>query len=366
MQSISSTWDAALKKSHVVTTKAEILRGGAIIENTDKLLRVIGGSVSVDGSASVLRTCRVSIVDPTGLLVPNSPTDTLSPYGNEIKLYRGIGSELKSLGIFRFEGVDVRNEGGITIELEGFDRSSTIQEARFEMPYVIASGTNVVTAIIDMISLQMSGLTFIATATAYTTPLLVFEEGEDPWEKAQLMAESIGMEIFFDVEGRCVIRSIPNPTTSHYVFKYTEGNSSILSSNNYMAAKPSYNKFIVSGETADASAPVRAEAFDNNPTSPTYYYGPFGKRPRFYKSSFIYLATQAQDAANGMLLRSLGGVERLSFNAIPNPAHDHGDVVHVVDSSLGVDVMAVMEAFTIPLSVGEVMPVTTRARRAAA
>lgn len=352
---------AATAESHRSIAKLDVYRSGALIA-TD--LPVTAGSVTVDSSAAIRRRCTLTVVDPDGTLAPSEPTDALAPYGNEVKLYRGVEGDLAELGVFRIEQAEVADAGAVTIALTGFDRSGTVQEARFENAYTVAEGTNYGTAIQALITDRLPSVTFNFVSTTRTTPLLTFEEGADPWEAAQNMAASIGMDLFFDAAGVCVLRPEPDPLSGAVVATFVEGvNSVVVAVNNNLTAKPAYNKFIVTGETMDGTPPVRAEAFDNNPASPTYYFGTFGKRPRFFRSQFITSQAQAQETADAFLRRELGGSEQVTFSAVPNPALDAGHVVQAVRSRIGVDTIAVIESLRMPLDAASFMTVVTRKRR---
>lgn len=353
---------AATALSHVSVSSVDVYRAGVLVAEA---LPVTGGSVAVNAGAAVRRRCTLTVVDDTGTLTPAAPTDALAPYGNELVVWRGVEGNLAQLGVFRIEAARVADTGAsLTVDLTGFDRAGTVQEARFEDAYTVASGTNYATAIEALVEDRYPGLSYSFVSTSRTTPLLVFEEGADPWEAAQSMAAAIGMDLFFDQTGTCVLRPEPDPVAASVAATFVEGEASVVVAvENNLTAKPAYNKFIVTGEPVDASSPVRAEALDNNPASPTYYYGPFGKRPRFYRSQFITTTAQAQETADAFLLRELGGSEQVTFTAIPNAALDAGDVVQVVRERIGVDTVAVVDELTIPLAVDALMNVTTRARR---
>lgn len=354
----------ATSQSHTSVVTADIYTAGVAVSLN---LPVVSGSVTIDGRAALRRRCTVTVLDVDGTYAPSTPSSRLAPYGNELVLKRGVTGDMASLGVFRIATAKVNDTGPVTIELAGFDRAGTVQAARFETPYTVAAGTNYATAIQALITSRYSGLTFSFATTSRLTPLLVFEEGSDPWEAAQKMAASIGMEVFFDAVGTCVLRPEPDPNAVGVaVTTYTEGTAGVVVEvTNDLDADPGYNKFIVSGEPVDGSAPVRAEALDNNPASPTYFYGAYGRRPRFFRSQFITTTAQAQETANALLLRELGGSEQVSFSAVPNPAHDAGDIVRVVRARIGVDTVAVIDSLTMPLEPAGLMRVATRKQRRA-
>lgn len=365
MRARSAAFDAAVNAADLnVVVRADVLRGGVVVHTG---LPVDSVSVTIDGGSAVQRTCRITVVDEEGVLTPSAPADLLAPYGNEIKLWMGLvladGTiELVAMGLFRYEETDLEDQGGNRVSLTGYDRSNTVAEAQFETPYTVAAGTNYATAVQDLISSRLPGLTFQFASTTHTTPVLLFEENTDPWAAAVKMADSIGMELCFDGDGVCTMKPKPDPSVDPVVWTYSEGDN-LAEVVNRFSTKPGPNKFIVVGENPSLSTSVRAEAVDADPASPTYYFGLYGKRPRFYRSQMVATTAQAQEAADGFKRRELGGTEQLSFLAKPHYCHEFGDVVRVVRPSAGIDDFYVIER--VEFGDLELMPVTTRKRRAA-
>lgn len=356
------------KGSQRIVVRADVLSGGAVVATG---LRVISGSVEVDATATTRRRFSCTVVDPTGVLVPSDGNDVLSPYGYEVRLWRGFNyldgtaDELVPLGTFRIASAKVSDQGAVKIDLTGFDRSRAVQRAHFEQPYSIAANTNYITAIQDLITNRIGAVMFSSITTAAVTPVLLFDQASDPWAAVTQMADSIGCEVFFDPTGVCVIRTQPNLSTSASVYTYVEGaNSTLFSVENNLNDEPGYNGVVVDGEPPQGT-PVHSVVYDADPASPTYYLGKYGKVPRFYKSQFITSQVQADDAAAAMLRRGKGGTEQLGFSAIPNPALEGGDVVSVVRASIGVNDLYLLQSFSIPLDVADSMSVTTQKRRTA-
>lgn len=365
MYARSPEFDAAIRKGHVVVASADVLLNGSVIAPD---LPIGGGSVQVDGSAAVRRRCSLTVIDAKGTLT-GTPTATVSPYGREIRTYRGLrlpngAVEKLCTGTFRISSVATADSssGDRSVKVEGFDRSRSVARARFETPYVIAAGTNYATAIQNLLSSRMPTLAFRFAATAATTPLLVFDQGADPWKSAQTMASSIGCLLYFDPLGVCVMVSVTDSAT--VVWDYSEGAAAtVIGIDDTFDDEPGYNGVVVDGE-ATATTPVHAVVYDNDPASPTYYLGPYGRVPMFYRSQFITAADQAYAAAAGMLVQQRGGTEALRFTAIPHPAHEIGDLVRVASSTLGIDSNYYIDSFTIPHDLAQ-MNVTTRKRRLA-
>lgn len=370
MYGASAAFFAAVTHSHGVTARVEVLSGTRVLAD----LLVTDGSVKMDESADTRRSVSCTLGDATGTLTPSGLSDVLSPAGNELRVWRGITvpglTEEVPLGVFGIADVDITADivGGVQIGLTGFDRAKRVSEARFDTTYVIAAGTNYSTAIQALIRSRLPmTVTFLFEDTVATTPALVFNVGDDPWKAAQDMARSIGCEVFFDGLGRCVMRSVPDPDTAPVVWTYAEGPQAIiLSGRKKLTREGTYNGVIASGEssaiTNQSSAPVTATVWDDNPFSPTYYLGSFGKKPRLYSSPFITSPVQALSAARAILRSSLGLAEDVAFTSVVNPAHEPGDVVSISLAKAKVNARYVLSSFSVPLTHSSSLQASTRRR----
>lgn len=371
MYKVSERFLEALKHSHTLATKCEVYEGNLLLAE----LQVSDGNVNVDKRSSNRRRCDVTL--HTTSLVPTDVDDVLHPVANrELRLYRGIAYdtddvELVPLGRFGIEDVDVEDTGEeLSIRVKGFDKSKDVQRRRFTGAYVIARGTNYAVAIRELINTVMPGLTYNFPVVDFVTPQMVFgldgwSGGGDVWEKASEMAASIGMELFFDANGALVLRPEPDPTVDPVVAEYEEGpKSTLLHVSRGISRENVYNHVVAyGGQNSDADTPVRVDAYDNNPSSPTYYLGPFGDVPFFFRSTFVLTTAQAQAVADAQLRKLLGTPETIQFISIVNPAHEVGDSVRVRRDRVGVNAVHVLDKLNIPLKFNVSMNASARERR---
>lgn len=366
MYPISAAFAQRITASHTVATNVTVCDA---VGNILATLNVTDGDVRADKRNAIRRTCSVTLTDPTGAYTPADITDLLAPNGNELRVYRGAKlangtTELVPLGVFGIEQVEIDDNGErLTIKVEGSDRAAKLQRARFTDVYTIASGTNYATAIQTLLNSRVTGLTYSFMTTALTTPSIVVAEQQDPWKQAQDLAANIGAELYFDVTGVVVLRPEPNPSTSPVVWTYTDGHDAmILAVNRVLQRTNVYNHFVVTGEGTGVATPVRAESKDTDPSSPTYYLGPFGDVPRFYSSPLITTTAQAQSVADAFLNRVRGLVEDVRFPSLVNPAHEPGDVVTITRARAGVSGTFLIDSLEIPLAARSPMNATTRTR----
>jgi hypothetical protein len=362
---VSTRFTETTGQSHQVATLVEVLESGLVIAG---VTTVVDGSVTLDQTAATRGRLDLGILDDGTLdLVPTDAASLLAPYGNELQIHRGIlfpdgVTELVSLGVFRIDDTQVDDTAdSLAVRIAGLDRSARIIDARFEEPYQIAQGTNYTTAIRETLQAAWPDIPLDLTATTRTTPQLIAEEGDDRWAFCQDMAAALGMALYFDGDGTAVTRPVAAiGGTPAATLAEGEGGVLIQASRRW-TRQGSYNRVIATGENTGEAAPARGVATDDNPLSPTYYYGPFGKVPRFYSSQFITTDDQASDAAAGFLSRELGTTQSVDFGAFVNPALEPDDIVRVTRARAGINEDHIIDSLTIPLAVDGTMTGQTRA-----
>lgn len=332
-----------------------------------------GGDVSVDRTATIRRSCSIACIDPDGTWTPKGPESVLTPYGTEIRPYRGVvyddgTEEVYPLGVFRLAKADVTDKlGAVEIKLEAYDRSRTVKRDKFTVPYVIAATTNVLQAIKDILARTFPDVDYDTISTTLTTTApRVYDVGDDPWEAVTELATSMGCDIYFDVLGRVVIEppvdidALPAPA-----FDYIEGPTCTMTDLALSYSdEPGYNGVIVIGESpGDELAPVRGEAWDDEPSSATYRLGPYGEVPMTHTDQVIKTPADAQAVATMLLQGQLGFSSGLTVTAMVNSALEAGEVVEVQRARSYVDGLFVADAFNIPLAKDGTQTLQVRQKR---
>lgn len=357
---VTSIDDDLLANSNNSAARVEVLVGGSVeyvlTEDT------IEGTVTYDANASSRGRLDLTIA---GLpeLIPTQPDDLLAPYGNELRAYRGVELAdrilLISLGIFPIQRATA-SEGDFTIRVSANDRSQLFSDAKFEASAQIAAGTDADDAILAILQNIDPNVQTDFAAMEVPLPLLGYEEGDDPWALAQGIAKACGGELYFGDNGEVVLRPIPSALQGQSVATFAEGVNLIGADRDWDRAEI-YNRVKVTGENTsgdpDAAIPSGV-AVDDNFNSPTYYNGvnvfgkAFGRKPLWYDeiASFIATDTQAQDAAQGKLARTLGLPDNVGFEALVDPARRPSDVVHLERGRLGLGESHILDQVTIPLA----------------
>jgi hypothetical protein len=355
---VSARFPERVAASGSPRSRAVILTGAGYVE-----LEIDDGSVTLDRTAASRGRVDLTITGKPEL-VPDLPDDLLMPYGNEVLVQRGFEDELVSLGIFRLEDLEIEDAAsGIGLTTSADDRSKLIIDAAFEDTYQVAAGTNIGTAIAQVIFDAYPGVVMDFATTEMLTPALTAEAGDDRWDFAQGLAEAAGMVLYFDGAGVLVLR--PAPVIGSPVFSIAEGEGGVLlGARRSIARGDAPNRVIVTGENVTETGPIpRGVATDDDPLSPTYYHGRYGHVPFFYSSEKITDDAQAAHVAEVILAQKRGITEQVTFDSLVNPALEPGDAVQITRERTGINQVHMIDTITIPLSPSGTMSGTTRAVR---
>jgi hypothetical protein len=353
---VSDRFLARLAESHSPLTRVQLfLTTGQVID-----LPHTGGSVTVDRSQAIRRTCTVTCPDPS--LIPRTPSDQLATYGAQLRITRGVDygddtSELVPLGVFRLDSVDGDvNVGPVT--LQGKDLAAVIADDKFTTPYR-ATGT-VISAVTALIQRSIPSATVISQITDAPIGSRAFDVEADPWVGVQEIAAAAGAECYPNADGMFVLTTLPDLATTPPVWSVeaTEGGVYISASRG-MTSDRVYNGVLARGEnTSDNVPPVQYLATDNDTGSPTYWGGPFGRRPKFYSSSTLTTVSACQQAATLLLAQAKAPNASGDFSSLPNPALEPDDVLRVVHPD-GTKELHQVASFSVPLDLGGDFPIST-------
>lgn len=375
MRPVSAGFLRSLRGSHVMFARARVVTSFTTGTNpAGTEIPILAGDVVHDASADVRATLDLTTDGTPGVGPgwPRKASDLLTPYGNELFIERGVQfgngtREFVSQGYFRLYTPEQEQAPDGPIRIAGRDRMSAIVDARLLAPRQFAAGTTVgtimtalVTEVYPAASIEYDDGT--TTSSSVIGRALIAEE--DRYGFLNDLITSRGKIWYFDHRGVLVIKSPPSATSP--VFDISHGRDGVLvAMSRSLSREGVFNAVVATGEGADTIAPARAVAIDNNPHSPTYWYGRFGKVPRFYSSPFITTNTQAFNAASSILRQSLGLPYNVSFGAVPNPALEPFDPVRVVyptrsRSGSGYSETHILDRLTVPLVADAAMTADTR------
>lgn len=369
MLPVSNRFLAALRGSHKSVPRARLITPGA--EGADppgRDLVVLGGTVSLDGTADVRGTLDLTIAEPwpTGHGVTN-----VVPYGAEIAVWRGIeygngDVERAPLGIYRITAVEQDSAPDGPLRVTAADRMSGLIESRLTQPAYGAATDTVYSVFGPLVHEVFPSLTVYWDDATWSSPIgrAVFEE-EDRHAFLLELVKGLGKIMYFRYDGGLIVKSPPDPSAVQWTVD--AGKFGVLTSvRRSLTREQVYNAVVARGEGTDEIAPVVAVVADMDPASPTYWLGPFGKVPRFYTSPMLTTTTQAQGAARSILLTSVGLPYSVDLGALVNPALEPYDSVQVVYPEQRGRLPAVsvethvVDKVTVPLGPDQPMSIATR------
>jgi hypothetical protein len=389
--------------AYLIAGHLTIYSGG---QATDIYVPLSVGQLTIDRAATQRRVCTITAeLEPTippDPLMPVSPSSLLAPF--DASVYHEVNVET---AIMPTEVVSPNPSGGpplltqqtqpyytsmgrfplisstvddtnldLTTTLSLYDRSFIISQRQFYANYNLPqAGGNFAAEIQALVNYvwttnqktgaqipSMPALTYnIVPTTAVVPTGTSFNQGSDPWQAVQDLAQAIGYEVFFDASGTLIGKPIPDPLAQPVVWYFTDdptliygsagtGSAGLLGSVYSTPAEVQvdftrdgvYNDIVVTGtgtqNTAGgsgSSSPILAEAIDQNPMSPTYINGPLGCVPDFMSSNMVLTQPQAQQTANAELQVARFSAWQVTLSCAPNPLFDVDQVVEITRPRVG-------------------------------
>lgn len=346
---------AALMGSHEMDVQVDVYLGPTLLYGN---LPIRGGTV--DATLGTRAGRRASFgVDRQFL-------PFVTPQGARVLIRTGIAT-MEMVPVFegRIDSVPDDHTGAVDVLCVG--RGQDVQDARFESPYAIAAGVSLLGQLTNLLvtgtylgSVEVQGI-----VQDRLSSILVYEE--DRGEACDDIARAL--QVIWS-EGRAgQFRIFPNPFSAVVqppaAALLRDGvNGTIVTINRTTSRTLINNSVTVVVERTDGSAPIRATARDNTPTSPTFWSGPFGRQNGIVKTQAPLSQADAAQLAGRLLAQSLA-LQRSWTISIPHyPLLDPGDVIAVWWNN---EVSAqVIESITYPLSADQPTYLSTREWRSGA
>ena len=330
------------------------------------ILSIQNGSVTMDGRRSITRTAELELIPTTTKSVVDIYNLVMTP-NIEITIKRGLvlangTTEYVTLGVFATDSASYSRSVTGVVKWSGSDRSKKVQRARFTLPYQIAAGTSLATAGANLLSSRYANVvTNFGNVVSTVTSNTIYDAGEssDPWESARRLFNDYGYDLNFDGNGVARAQQISDPAATSAVFDFGAGTTNlVLTADVTGTLEKTYNGVIVTGEGSNLSSPIRAEVWDSDPASPTYYLGGYGKVPYFWSSSLITSNVIAGAVATVMLSKMKGRTEQLAWPSVVNPALEPFDVVTITLG--GTQTKVAIDQLVVPLRAADNMTAIAR------
>jgi hypothetical protein len=368
--SVSPLFREAMAYPWTGASRVDVIRSGVVVAGN---VPIESGKYTADRTSKIRLSVDVNIVEP-----PGEPID-IDIYTCRLRVYSGVTSlghaEWIQLGEFRIDEIDRDESGSIAVKASGLE--AYVIDDRFVQPRTPPWGASTVGEIEALIQESLPGQRVIRRGTRDLLVRATAPWDKERWDAIDALATTIDATVYVDHLGEFVITDAPQPglwipdpfgaTTGTPVMTLDEGPGGVLVSRKEVDTRDQvYNAMSVYGDSSDpAVPPVFGWAYDDDPSSPTYYYGPFGKVTKFYSSSFFTTNAQCQSTAAAMLALALAPHSSLSFQAAPIPFLEVDDLVAVRTLSGNLE-MHLLDKLDWDFGPGGELSVDTRSSKVAA
>lgn len=375
---LDPTYRRALRAGHTIYSRLDVidpLQGTVLTDVPFK-----DGQISVVFGNRVTRTLSLTLDGsyyPTILAGGKiDATAPFAPYGNRLALYRGIqygDGSLCYFPVFLGRIYNIRKTSRGVFTLGASDLAKDVVDAIFESPAssspavddlgYVASGASEFVKLISAPGVIPGGATFGTSDPAHSAlPALTWQQ--DRAQAQDDMAAADAMVWYTLADGSFVRRRLPwtVPGRTPQLF-ITDGGVDPYDptptfgamgtwehavSGDPNAGRGVNNSVVYISERQDGTAPTGAIVRDNDPTSPTYWRGKFGRRPRVIRNQAAQTQPQCLAAATTALQSAQSAVITVDPVQVPvDGSIEQGDLVQVTLS--GVTSLQVISGFEMPL-----------------
>jgi hypothetical protein len=299
-------------------------------------------------------------------LYPVATTDLLTPYGRELRVWRGVrvpgANTPYEWPIFRGRIQDVtRNKRAGYCTVSCSDRAQDVLDHGFVTPQNSVTG--------NLLNIEFQRL--VRTAV----PNAEFGESDEFIERTQALAwefnrsgaieemfSSVGALWYCLADGRFVTRRFPWAVPGDPIITLRDGEGGvILAADESRSRRGMHNVITATGERLNGDKPVTATVADDNPGSVTDINGEFGIKSMLLRRLTPSTQGGAQGAAEAQLRTSITPTETVAWEQVPDASAELGDVV-ALDVNDRRGIIQVINAFGMPLDLGSPMTVQGRSQ----
>ncbi|MEV4122919.1 DUF5047 domain-containing protein [Micromonospora sp. NPDC049645] len=327
------------------------------------LPRILGGEVKAALTSQVTRRGSISVDRDW---YPADEHGLLAPYGNRLRIYRGIrAGDGREFWFPVFTGLisDVSRKPRSPCVVEFEDRAAEVADAGFDTPEESRAGQRVVDEIARLIREGVPRAEF-----GQHDPIAVYTASQvwddDRGQACDDLANAGGAFWYALADGRYVVRRVPwtwhpSPSPSGGVepvatFGDRDSGAGMVPDGviedvtERMSRRTLYNSVRATADQPDGAEPLNEVVRDVDPSSPTYFGGKFGRRTLDVAVPSGSTAAVVRSAAATFLRRSRASAEPLTWEMMPDPSLELGDVLGLwTDRVLRA---VVLSDFTLPLA----------------
>lgn len=362
MRPVSDAFNAAVAGSHIAGFRATLLTSyqEGTTPSGDEV-PVVGGDVTLDSTADVRGTLEL-ITDGTGWDA-RAGKHPIQCYGTEVYVERGVqlGGSMSWVGqgYYKIQSVEQQAAPDGNLTVEASDRMQTIIDAQLPSPRSYGASASVLSVFNDLVLELYPDATinfdYDASSDELGSPQLTTQ---DRHAFLADLATTRGKVMYWDYTGQLTIKDPPDPGAA--VYTVGAGSKGILiSADRSITRDGVYNAVVVTGDGTNTSDAPLAVAFDNNPASPTYFFGTYGQVPYLFSNPLVTAGQTAASTAVLLLGKLITLPQSATLTALSNPALEPLDVLQVVyGGSSSPDENMSISQLTIPLTVQEAWSAT--------
>lgn len=336
-----------------------------------KKMEVIEGTISTDDTADIQGTVNFTVLVSAATLedvIPFGRSDPLSPIArSRVKVrFSAEGDDPgveTTYGTYDISEIEIEETGeGVVMRIIAYDVSRRIQRAQFTQVLTIPAKVAVEDAIRVMLDPVFRDEDFNYQPSSRKTGVAhVYDVQADRLAEIKKLGTAIGYVFDFNDAGRDIGFYPDTKLTSDPAWIFTESrtadvNARMINVRRLLSDEKAYNGVIAMGDSTQSDkVPPRAEVWDTNPNSPTYFdpadpdassYGPV---PFFYVSQYLQNNKQCLDAARARLPAVMGMTEQISFDCLPNAGIEIRDAISVIRERIGVTGTYIVESIEMPM-----------------
>lgn len=358
MRQVTDRFLETIRRSHTFRTEVDLsLPGQGPIP-----LELIDGSVTMDRTAQQRTRAKLTIPSESVSTAEFLDFAQLAS-GSEVAIRTGLmypddTQELVTVATLRVDDVEFHEDRQPSV-LSCVDRSQQVADSHPVDPIPFIATDVIEAAIIQLVLDVLPNIETITPGHAETFGKAVVVE-EDRWLSISEWAAGLGCEPYFDANGNFVLAEIPAFTDAAVWTIDTGTEGVMIDYDSTTTRRGVFNGVKAMGQPVDGGTPpVSFLAIDDDPTSPTYWDGPFGHVLAYLHGETITTNAQAQRAAEALLATLLGVVQTVNLGTIPNPALEPDDAVAVIRTDGGKE-RHLIDSVTIPLGVKGNFTLNTR------